>query len=123
MLVLTALIAFAACSKQDQQRPLRSIPPIPGPPVAGTEVVFDSLVWQREDFFDNVFLSIENRPDIFLYSAGAAVSLRLDTSSTWIFVNASSGFAYTIVMGRFYLAPSPWNTTLENTYASVKIKF
>ena len=121
-LVLVALMAFAACSKQDQP-PLQMNRPYPPHPMAGKEIQFDSLVWQREEYIDNVFISIDNRPDIFLYSPGAEILMRLDTTSTWILANPSKGFVYSIGAGRFFMAPSPPDTALADKYVSVRIKF
>jgi hypothetical protein len=120
--VLFAMIAIASCSKQDQPL-LQSNRPYPPHPMAGKEIQFDSLAWQDEDFIKNVFISIDNRPDILLYSAGEEVFLRLDTSSVWKSVNTSGGFTYSINAGRFFIAPSPADTSLSGRSASIKIKF
>ena len=120
--VFFAVSFFAACSKEDQP-PVRSIPPLPRASFSGTEVQFDSLAWQDEDFISNVFISIDNRPDIFLYSMVEEVFLKADTSSVWKLVNPSAGFTYSINAGRFFIAPDPPDMSFSGRSASVKIKF
>ena len=121
-LIISAIMAFVSCSKQDQPL-LQSNQPFPPHPMAGKEIQFDSLAWQEEDFIKNVFISIDNRPDIFLYSTGEEVFLRLDTSSVWKSVNTSGGFTYSINAGRFFIAPNPADISLSGGSASIRIKF
>lgn len=120
--VLIPMLAIASCLKQDQP-PQQRVVTYPPHPMAGKEIQFDSLAWQDEEYVKNVFISIENRYDIFLFSSGEEVFLRLDTSSVWKPVNGSSGFVYSIGGGRFFIAPSPPDTSLSGSSASVKIRF
>lgn len=120
-LVLIAM-AFAACTKRDQPLPQRT-GEYPSNPRAGTDIQFDSLVWDYEEYIDNVFMQINNRPDLFMPFWKLDVLLRLDTSQVWIPLNLSNGFAYNLSPGQLYISPSPADITLAGRQASLIIKF
>lgn len=121
-LVLIVLMAFVSCSKPD--RPLRqSNLPYPSHPLAGQEMLFDSLAWQHEDDNTNIYILIDS-PSLFMPFWKMDVSLKLVTSSTWTPVTISSGFAYHLSLpGKLVIYPSPSDTSMANYYTSVKIKF
>ena len=121
-LVLIAIMAFVSCSKQDQP-PQQRVGIYPPHPMAGSEIQFDSLVWEPDEYVKNAFIYIYNRPDLFMPFWKLDLSLRLDTSSVWLPVSLSNGFMYHLGPGSLVIATAQADSTLEGTYASVKIKF
>ena len=120
--VLIAMMAFASCSKQDQP-PQQRVGVYPPHPMAGNEIQVDSLVWELDEYVKNAFISTNYRPDLFMPFWKLDLSLRLDTSSVWIQVNSSGRFVYHLYPGSLVIATAQADSSLEGTYASVKIKF
>lgn len=113
---------LSSCSKQDQP-PQPRVGTYPPHPMAGNEIQVDSLVWETDEYVKNAFIYIHNRPDLFMPFWKLDLSLRLDTSSVWIQVSLSNGFIYKLSPGSLVIATARADSTLEGTYASVKIKF
>ena len=120
--VLIAMIAIASCSKHDQP-PQPRVGIYPPHPMAGNEIQVDSLAWETDEYVKNAFIYIHNRPDLFMPFWKLDLSLRLDTSSVWIQVNSSGRFVYHLYPGSLVIATAQADSSLEGTYASVKIKF
>lgn len=121
-IAVIAMMVFASCSRQEQlsQQKVGVYPPHP---LAGNEIILDTLGWQIEDDNTNVFFQISNRPDLFMPFWKMDVSLKMDTSSVWMPATPSSGFVYTIGPGSFFFTRIPPDTTLVNLPTSIKIKF
>ena len=102
--------------------------------LSGKEFQFDSLIWvynaDNINNADNVFISIKNRPDLFMYPRNFEVSLRPDISSAWVPVVRNEvnlfppfGFVYSVGSGGIGIVPKPATISLEDRIASVKVRF
>ena len=141
-LLLIPMMIFTSCIKSDH----RFIPRANYNPsgssgnvidtLMGKEFQFDSLIWEyNENAYninnvDNVFISINNRPDLFMYPRNFEVSLRPDISSAWVPVVRNEvnffppfGFVYSVGSGGIGIVPKPANISLEGRIASVKVRF
>ena len=116
-------------------------PVITNDTLKGKEFLFDNLVWEiyynERDNVDNVLISINNRPDLFLYPHDMEVLLMPDSSSGWVPVRKSTaelpyyGFLYHhhryTIRGidnySFVIKPTPDDVALVGKIASVKVKF
>lgn len=129
---------FLSCSKG-------SSPDRPPPPqqttdtLSGREFEFNDLSWKRiPGWATNVMVEIE-RPDLFFnFFRALKVTIRLDTSSTWLNVFHDNGayfggsnFYYATggsdffnaVSGSLYIFPVPQDFSLNGRKVSVKVKF
>jgi hypothetical protein len=134
ILVLATAIMFTSCKK--------STSPYEGPVfntliydaryynLAGREFIFDSLVWEVNDFNQPVFLIVQ-RPDPFFNPNWTyEVSIKPDTSSAWVNVfrapinspPSANSFLYNILSGRIVVYHKQTNNQLTGS-VSLKIKF
>jgi hypothetical protein len=136
LIVATAIIS---CSKDPGNYPtsLSSPPPPPLPIIdtlSGKEFNFSGLRWDYWlDDFDELYVSIENRPDLFSRDRAVEISVKSITDSTWITAQKdpiiSSQYVYSIYLGRLYLFPYPFiyrssgNTQLAGSLVSLKVRF
>ena len=127
------MIIFTSCIKGDHSFTPRANYAPSGNVIdtlSGKEIQFDSLRWVYDDNVDNVLISINNRPDLFMYPRDFEVSLRPDISSAWVPVVRNEvnffppfGFVYSVGSGRIGIVPKPANISLEDRIASVKVRF
>ena len=133
------VITFTSCSKNFSNN---GSPPAPTQyldTLSGREFEFNGLSWREIlSWGTNVIIDID-RPDLFFNPfRELRVTMRFDTSATWLDVFRDSGsypawpnFYYTTagsdffntVSGRIYVYPFPANLSLKGTKVSIKVKF
>ena len=133
------LITFISCSKNYSNSGSPSTPLQPLDTLSGREFEFNDLTWRQiVSWGTNVIVEID-RPDLFFNPfREQRVTMRFDTSATWLDVFRDSGsypawpnFYYTIagsdffntVSGRLYIYPFPANYSIKGTKVSIKVKF
>jgi hypothetical protein len=142
-ILLLNVIFFVGCSKEKNitTSSINNPPPPPPPPptdtLSGKEFIFTDLIWE----FDNdggaeLYIGIENRPDLFSVEKSVKVSVKSVIDSNWIaaekihFPN-SPGYVFGIDINAksLFVFPSPYifpwsgNTQLPGTKVSLKVKF
>jgi hypothetical protein len=133
-----ATTALISCSKNPDTYPTSSSSPPPPTIIdtlSGKEFNFSNLTWDYWlDDFDELYVSIENRPDLFNRDRTVEVSVKSITDSVWISAqkyNAtiSPEYVYSIYLGRLYVFPYPYiypwsgNTQLAGSLVSLKVRF
>ena len=143
-ILLTGIIFFASCSKDSpvNNTSYNNPPPPPLPPpslptdsLKGREFIFSDLIWEYDyDGAANLYIGVENRPDLFSSDRPVEVSLKPIGDTMWIaaekfhYPNAP-GYVYSIYSKSLFVFPSPhifpWsgNTQLAGTKVSLKVKF
>jgi len=101
--------------------------------LSGKEFTFSGLTWNYWlDNFNELSISIENRPDFFGTNRTLEVFVKSVFDTAWIpaHSNVTPGYTYGIVFSRhLYVSPypyiQPWSadTQLAGTKASLKIRF
>jgi hypothetical protein len=104
--------------------------------LTGKEFVFDELVWAYDvDGAANLYLGIENRPDLFCDSnRPVIVSLKPNSQNTWVTAEKfqypnSSEFVFSIYSRGLFIFHNPqifpWSpdTHLAGNVFSVRVKF
>jgi hypothetical protein len=138
LLITTATLI--SCSKNNpvnntsyNNPPPPSLPPVTDS-LTGREFIFSDLIWDYDnDGAGNLYVGIENRPDLFRADRAVEVSVRSDINNTWVgaekfhYPNAP-GYVYSIYLGSLIVFPSPhiffWSgTQLAGTKVSLKVKF
>ena len=134
VLVVTADIMFMSCKKG----PVNYEGPVFNTLIydakyynlAGREFMFDSMVWEVNDFNQQLFLIVQ-RPDPFFNPNWTyEVSIKPDTSSAWINVvraavnspQSPDNFLYSISFGTIVIYSRQTNNQLT-VPVSLKIKF
>ena len=147
--ILLIGLAFVSCSKNSPANNTRNIYPSPVPRQAqplssaplfnnslrGQEFIFYDLVWNYDvDGAANLYIGIENRPDLFSQDWAIEVSLKPEDNNNWIAAEKfhypnSPGYVYSIYSNGLFIFHSPhifpWsaNNQLAGTKVSVKVKF
>ncbi len=109
-------------------------PPAITDTLSGKEFSFSDLTWYYWlDDFDELYVSIETRPDLFSHDRAVEVSVKSITDSAWIAAQKnppiSSGYVYSIYLGGLYVLPYPYifrssgNTQLDGSKVSLKVRF
>ena len=139
-ILLIGIIFFASCSKDSpvnntsyNNPPPPSLPPVTDS-LTGREFIFSDLIWDYDnDGAGNLYVGIENRPDLFRADRAVEVSVRSDINNTWVaaekfhYPNAP-GYVYSIYLRSLFVFPSPHifyssGTQLAGTKVSLKVKF
>jgi hypothetical protein len=136
-ILLITTNALISCSKNPgTYSTVSSSPPPPTitDTLSGKEFSFSDLAWDYWlDDFNELYTSIENRPDLFSHDRLMVVSVKSVTDSTWITALkynhiTSPGYVYSIYKGGLYVLPYPYvypgsGNTLVGTKASLKVRF
>jgi len=139
--ILLTSIALASCKKENDVTPAVIPPQInlstsPQDSLTGREFIFNELVWAYDvDGGGNLYIGIENRPELFSNSnRSVEVSVKPDSSNTWTTIEKfqypnSSEYVYSIYSNSLFLFHNPhifpWSadTHLAGKVFSVKVKF
>jgi hypothetical protein len=148
LIFLTGIFLLSACTKEEpvytkvattNQPPVQVTPSTPSnlsnPPIR-YELLFNDLIWAYDnDGAANLYLAIENKPDIFgPNSTLAQVWIRPESDSTWINLEYfhypnSSEYVFSVYSNGLYIFHNPhifpWSpdTHLAGTKASLKLRF
>ena len=139
--ILLTSIALASCKKENDVTPAVIPPQInlstsPQDSLTGRDFIFNELVWAYDvDGGGNLYIGIENRPELFSNSnRSVEVSVKPDSSNTWTTIEKfqypnSSEYVYSIYSNSHFLFHNPhifpWSadTHLAGNVFSVKVKF
>jgi hypothetical protein len=131
-ILLITTTTLISCSK-DPGNNSTTQPPAITDTLSGKEFTFSGLIWNYWlDSFNELSISIENRPDFFGTNRTLEVFVKSVLDTAWIpaHTNVIPGYTYGIVYSRhLYVSPypyiQPWsaNTQLAGTRASLKIRF
>ena len=140
-ILLIGIVTFVSCNKE---KPVASVvvpppPPPPPPPIkdslTGKEFIFSDLIWDYDyDGAANLYIGIENRPDLFSVDRPVEVLVKSAIDVTWMAAEKfhypnTPGYVYGIYSKSLFVFPSPhifpWsgNTQLPGTKVSLKVKF
>ncbi len=142
--LFVSIVDFISCKKEFSVSTLVTQPPPPPPPplpplppdsLKGREFIFSDLIWEYDyDGAANLYIGVENRPDLFSSDRPVEVSLKPSGNTMWIAVQKfhypnSADYVYSISSNSLFVFPSPHifpssgNTQLAGTKVSLKVKF
>ena len=137
-IILTIVIfIFASCRKEPDStnRDVITPPPQTSDTLKGKEFIFSDLIWSYWlDDFSELYIIVENRPDLFSFERETEVYVKSSTDTAWVRAqtynpNLSPGYVYSIYLKRLYVFPYPYiypwsvNTQLAGSRVILKVRF
>jgi hypothetical protein len=135
--LIVVMILFSCSKEKIVQLQNNPTPTMPSP-LAGQEFLFENLTWQfygqPGSGFDETYVQTVAKPDLFSNMNGpinAIISIKVDTSNTWIEVKHSQHYdfraplqyLYDIYSSKLIVSVFPTDQNLTGKKATIKTKF